>query len=77
MQPRVLSIIIYSCIIGMPLAYRQEFSDTLRTIRISPFVFGNYSGAHNTSEHLNPSPMQLASYFISHEHSNLKCVYAL
>lgn len=43
MQPRVLSIIIYSCIIGMPLAYRQEFSDTLRTIRIEHRFRPSYS----------------------------------
>jgi len=68
--------------LGMPLAYRQEFSDTLRTIRIQHVSLlgrDNYSGriTRPNNVHLNSSPMQLAPYFNSHEHSNLKCVLCI
>lgn len=69
MQPRVLSVIIYSCIIGMPLAYRQEFSDTLRTICIQHDLASRTRQllrAHNTSEQCASQSFSNAACTIFH-----------
>lgn len=69
MQPRVISVIIYSCIIGMPLAYRQEFSDTLRTIRIQHDLAPRTRQllrAHNTSEQCASQSFSNAACTIFH-----------
>lgn len=71
MQPRVTFryIVIYSCIIGMPLAHRQEFSDTLRTIRIQHVLAPGARQllrAHNTSEHCASQSFSNAACTIFH-----------
>lgn len=65
----VLSVIIYSCIIGMPLAYRQEFSDTLRTICIQHDLASRTRQllrAHNTSEQCASQSFSNAACTIFH-----------